>query len=205
MLRLFAGFTFGPVAVAYYAVPSKLLSSINVLFNKVAEVLMPRTARALSAHDHESVYRMFLVGMKANLLLSTGLFLVIAVCSKWILQLWVGGSFADQGWIVMVPLCFSYMIAAQTTIPWTIALGGGLSKLQARFALLSFLVLATLIYPASNLVGVSGPAWAFVVSSLLGYFAISKISFEVFGVDTLFLIRGIQRTSLAPVLRGLFR
>ena len=205
MLRLFVGITFGPVAVAYYAVPSKLLSSINVLFNKVAEVLMPRTARALSARDNESVYRMFLVAMKANLILSTALFLGIAICSRIILRVWVGASFADQGWIVMVPLCFSYMISAQTTIPWTIALGGGLSKLQAGFALLSFLVLSALIYPAANLIGVSGPACAFLASSFLGYFAISRISLRVFGVGTLSLIKGIQSTSLAPVLRGLFR
>jgi len=182
-IRFFISVYFNPAAVSYFVAPTKLLSSITILFNKIGEIFYPISANANANGEKVKFKRIFLSSYKTSVLVIVPLFLLIAFFSRAILSFWIGNEFADKAWLIMTILSFSYMIAALTTMIWNIALGYGLSKFAALCSFFVLFAITLFIIPLSILFGIKGTSGAILLSSLNGIFAIFYVIKKIFGLS----------------------
>ena len=200
LVRFFISAYFNPLAVSYFVVPTKLLSSIAILFNKISEVFYPASANAYANGKIIEFKKIFLSSYKTSIILIIPIYLMMTIFSKQILSLWIGSEFAEQAWLIMTVLSFYYMIASITTMIWNIALGHGLSKISAICSSFALVIIALFILPLSIIFGISGPSFAIALSSLNGIYAIFYVTRKIFNITPKSLIKELINAPLIKII-----
>lgn len=169
----------GPASVTYFAVPLKVTSAMEGGFNSIVGVIFPHISALSAEGKMETMQRLYAKASKYIVALSTPVFLFVAVFSRQILSIWLGGPFAARSWGALTLLCCASLLAVWTMVPANTIYGTGDTKIAAVFGSivvtlnLLFSVLLTLDY------GINGTASAVLLTAIQGPFFIWYVTGRV--------------------------
>jgi O-antigen/teichoic acid export membrane protein len=165
--KLIVGALAGPVAVTFYTVPATLAGRILGLTYRLSSVIYPR-ASSLAASKKIDELRPLYIGATRYItyinLIALGL---VALAGDEFLQRWVGSSFVDQGYIVLVLMTLAILVDSFTNIPSLINDALGHPQVTGKFALARGIIGIALVYVGTLTGGIIGAAVAHLTASIL--------------------------------------
>jgi O-antigen/teichoic acid export membrane protein len=177
--RYIIALTISVTAVAYYATPYEVITKLWIIPGALTAVLLPRFARA-SAHqraqDGALLRRSTLLVFSAVYPLALG----IALFSRELLELWLGGDFAARSYPLLQVFAFGILANCLAHIPFTFLQGIGRADITARLHALEFPLFVLLLWLAAQSFGLFGAALAWLLrilvdTGLLFYFSGRKL------------------------------
>jgi O-antigen/teichoic acid export membrane protein len=155
----------GAAAVALYAVPQKLFSTVSMVIGMANAPLWPAYGEAIARRDVAWVRRVFFASMRVTLAISVPLCTLLALAGPWILRVAVGKSLHASMSLLVVLAVWAIINAISTVIAMLLN-GAGVLKAQAIVWVFSSLAnLALSIYFTRRL-GVIGVCLGSIISQL---------------------------------------
>ncbi|MBX9612210.1 MAG: flippase [Burkholderiales bacterium] len=166
----------GANVVAFYSIPAEMLTRVLILPAALTSALFPRLAAVMTGNPSEArrVYKKCLKVVATALL---PVCLIIAIGSKYGLNVWLGKEFADQSWIIVVIMAAGIFFNGIAQVPFAAVQATGNARatgLLHTFELLLYLPLLLLLLKTNGLVG-AAIAWTIRVGfDLLALLIIQK-------------------------------
>ena len=189
--KLFIGAILGTTAVGYYAVPSRVLNSLLAGVASMGFAIMPRASEISSPDNHEKQKDLYLRTSYYLILFITPVFLVLILLSKRFMTFWMGSEFAEHSWLLMSIIALSYYLSASTNALWNVAIGMGLSKLQAVFSVILTIVSLAALYPMTVKWGIQGTAVAVLSGSIVVPMTFYYMNKKVFHVQQWLFVKKV--------------
>jgi O-antigen/teichoic acid export membrane protein len=165
--KLIVGAIGGPVALAFYTVPVQLAGRILGLTYRLSSVIYPK-ASALAASGRISELRSVYLGvMRYVTYINLAALGMIVLAGDIFLRKWVGESFVQQGYPVLVLMTVALLIDSLTNIPSMVNDALGHPRITGRFALANGVLGVALVYLGTKFGGIIGAATGHLLSSLL--------------------------------------
>lgn len=149
----------GASVVAYYTVPFEALIRVLVLPAALTAALFPRIAAVmkLSPAEAKILYRKCLL-LVAGVLLPVCI--LIALGSKWGLELWLGQDFADRSWAIVSVMALGLLLNGMAHVPFAAIQAGGDSRTTAYLHLIELVFYVPLLFYSMKTFGILGAAIA---------------------------------------------
>ena len=183
IVRLIVGIILGPVGVTYYVVPWKIITAVGGLLSSAAVVLFPYASEIGVLSSGEKIRRIFMEASKVFAAIQFPLFLSLAVFSKPILTVWMGENFAEETWFVLSVLAFTASLGSISTIPNLFTMGLGYAKIITYFSIFTIVFYTITVPVFTHLVGVTGTAWAMLISSMPGLALVVYVLKNIFWIN----------------------
>lgn len=129
----------GAAAVAAYAVPQKLFSSVAMVINMAVSPLWPAYGEAIARGDVAWVRRIFFASCRTAFLSSTFLCALLALAGPWILRVAVGKTLDAPRSLLVVLAIWGVVEATSVTMAMLLN-GAGVLKQQTGIAIIVSLV-----------------------------------------------------------------
>ncbi len=165
--KLIIGTLAGPVALAFYTVPTQLAGRILGLSFRLSSVIFPRVSSLAASGEQLLLRRMYLDASRLLTYLNLSVLGLIVVGGDEFLRRWVGAEFVAPGYPVLILITLALMVDSLTNIPSLITDGLGQPRITGRFALARGVVGLLLVFAGTRLAGIEGAAMAHLASSLL--------------------------------------
>ena len=145
--------------VAYYTVPFEALIRVLVLPAALTAALFPRIASVMKLNPAEAkiLYRKCLL-IVAGILLPVCI--LIALGSRWGLQLWLGQDFADRSWAIVSVMALGLLLNGMAHVPFAVIQAGGDSRTTAYLHLIELVFYVPLLFYCMKTFGILGAAIA---------------------------------------------
>ena len=180
--RFFIAGTLSAAWVAYYALPSELVTRALILPGALTGVLFPRLASLLT-HDIAAARSLY----RRCMLVLTGLLLPIclamAVGAHWGLTFWLGAEFASHAAPVLSVLALGLLFNGVAFVPFAAVQAAGHARITAQLHLIELVLYLPLLWWALNRFGLVGAAAVWTARV---------------GLDLLLLLIAVQRYVLRP-------
>lgn len=165
--KLIIGSMLGPVALAFYTVPSTLASRALGLTYRLSSVIYPR-ASALAATDRMDELRStYLAAMRHITYINLVALGMIVLAGEEFLRRWVGEEFVAQGYPVLVLMTIALLVDSLTNIPSLVNDALGHPRITGRFALARTAIGLGLVWVGCELSGIVGATVGHLVATLL--------------------------------------
>lgn len=165
--KLIIGTLAGPVALAFYTVPTQLAGRILGLSFRLSSVIFPRVSALAASGEQDRLRSMYLDASRLLTYLNLSVLGMIVLVGDAFLQRWVGPEFVAAGYPVLVLITLALLVDSLTNIPSLITDGLGQPQVTGRFALMRGVVGLLLVFVGTQLAGIEGAALAHLLSSLL--------------------------------------
>lgn len=170
--------------VTFYVIPSNLTQKIQGLMTAAMNILFPVSSALSGSGQIERLKLLYFKATKVVLFFATAISVPIFIFSNKFLFFWLGGEFAIQSTVVMMILVPTYFILGVTSVPWSICLGVGKSKVNAFFSIIVALLNVALILIFVKPFGLNGVALAYLLSVVLvNPFVINYIEKKILGLS----------------------
>lgn len=176
--KIIIGIFLGPIAVAFYSVPQKLVFYLQILLSKAQSPLFPRFINLYSSNDIQSLRKLYCKGFCYSLALSLPICIVYISFGGLFQGLWMGQEF-EKMHNVLIVLTF-YTFFSQPIIG-TFLNSTPLRKTAARWNLLQAILNVVLSIIFIQYWGLIGVAFATLIPSfiigflLLNYVVLKKV------------------------------
>ncbi len=165
--KLLVGSLAGPVALAFYTVPTQLAGRLLGLTFRLASVIYPRVS-ALSASGGEPALRtLYLDATRLLGYLNIAVLGLVALTGDIFLRHWVGPAFVADGYQVLLLVTAALLADSLTTLPSLVNDGLGHPKITGRFAIARGVLGVGLVWVGIVSGGIVGAAAAHLLASLL--------------------------------------
>jgi O-antigen/teichoic acid export membrane protein len=165
--KLIVGALGGPIALTFYTVPVNLAGRILGLTYRLSSVIYPR-ASALAASGRISELRPLYLGvMRYVTYINLAALGMIVLAGEEFLRRWVGESFVQQGYPVLVLITIALLVDSLTNIPSMVNDALGHPRISGRFALAKGLIGVALVYLGTSIGGIVGAAIGHLLSSVI--------------------------------------
>ena len=134
-LQVLIAVILGAGAVAYFAVPMRLVSGMEAGLSSLVCVIFPYVSGLNARRNVESLQKLYSHASKYVVALSAPPYLFVILFSHQILRIWLGSNFAERGWLVLSLLAASSLLAIWTMVPANTAFGTGNPKITVCFLL----------------------------------------------------------------------
>ncbi len=165
--KLLVGALAGPIALAFYTVPSQLAGRLLGLTYRLASVIYPRVSALAATGDRQELRVLYLDATRIVGYLNFAALGMIALTGDVFLRRWVGAEFVADGYPVLLLITTALMADSLTTIPSLVNDGLGHPQISGRFALARGLLGVALVWAGMAAGGIVGAAAAHLVASLL--------------------------------------
>ncbi len=165
--KLIIGTLAGPVALAFYTVPTQLAGRILGLSFRLSSVIFPRVSSLAACGEQAQLRAMYLDASRLLTYLNLSVLGLIVLVGDEFLRRWVGTEFVTPGYPVLILITLALMVDSLTNIPSLITDGLGQPRVTGRFALARGLVGLVLVYAGTRAAGIEGAAMAHLLSSVL--------------------------------------
>lgn len=165
--KLIIGTIAGPVALAFYTVPTQLAGRVLGLSYRLSSVIFPRVSALAAGGEQAQLRTMYLDASRLLTYLNLSVLGMIVLVGDEFLRRWVGAEFVTPGYPVLVLITLALMVDSLTNIPSLITDGLGQPRVTGRFALARGLVGLVLVYAGTRAAGIEGAAVAHLASSAL--------------------------------------
>lgn len=165
--KLIIGALAGPIALAFYSVPSQLASRILGLTFRLSSVIYPRVSALAATGEQQRLHTLYLDATRLLSYLNFAVLGIIALTGEAFLQRWVGPEFVAEGYPVLLLVTLALLTDSLTVIPSLVNDGLGHPRITGRFALARGLLGVPMVYAGTVAGGIVGAAAAHLLSSLL--------------------------------------
>jgi O-antigen/teichoic acid export membrane protein len=165
--KLIVGALAGPIAVTFYSVPATLASRILGLTYRLGSVIYPRASSLAASQKISELRPIYLGAMRYVSFINLVALGMIVLAGDEFLARWVGQSFVDQGYTVLVLMTLALLVDSLTNIPSLVNDALGHPRITGRFALARGLIGVTMVYFGTLAGGIVGAATAHLISSVL--------------------------------------
>ena len=148
--------------VAYYSVPSEMLSRVLIVPAALTGALFPRISALIVSRPTEA-WPMYKKSVLTVAVVLVPVCLAIALGSHWGLQLWLGKDFADNSWLVASILAAGVLCNGLAQVPYAVIQAAGNSRLTAILHLIELVLYVPILVAGLMLYGVAGAAIAWVI------------------------------------------
>lgn len=165
--KLIIGSLAGPVALAFYTVPSQLAGRILGLTFRLSSVIYPRVSALAATGQEQRLQSLYLDATRLLTYLNCAALCIIALTGDLFLARWVGPEFVAKGYPVLLLVTLALLSDSLTVIPSLVNDGLGHPRITGRFALARGLLGVPMVYAGTLAGGIVGAAAAHLLSSLL--------------------------------------
>lgn len=165
--KLIIGTLAGPVALAFYTVPTQLAGRVLGLSFRLSSVIFPRVSSLAASGEQVRLRLMYLDASRLLTYLNLSVLGLIVLVGDEFLRRWVGAEFVTPGYPVLILITLALMVDSLTNIPSLITDGLGQPRVTGRFALARGVVGLVLVYAGTRAAGIEGAAVAHLASSVL--------------------------------------
>lgn len=164
--RFFISAALGAAVVAYYIVPSEVITRATILPGALTSALFPRLS-SLIATDRRAARALYVrcVLVLAGLLLPVCL--AMAFGAHWGLSIWLGVAFADQSALVLSVLALGLFFNGIAFVPFAAVQAAGYARITAQFHVIELIVYLPLLLWALDHYGLVGAAAAWTTRVIL--------------------------------------
>ena len=168
----------GASVVAYYTVPAEFLIRFLMIPAALTTTLFPLFTKDVAA-DLFSANTLYIKSLKLVSLVMGIVMLAVIILSHKGLTLWLGDSFADSAYVIVMILAIGIFFNSLAQIPHTLLQGGGHVKLTSLIHVFEAIIYVPTLFLIVPIYGIEGVAvlWscrAFVDFLLLVYFCKRK-------------------------------
>ncbi len=165
--KLLVGSLAGPVALAFYTVPSQLAGRLLGLTYRLASVIYPRVSALAATGEQSALRALYLDATRLLGYLNFAVLGMIALAGDSFLRRWVGPEFVAEGYPVLLLITAALLADSLTTIPSLVNDGLGHPKITGRFAIARGVFGVGLVWVGISVGGIVGAAAAHLLASLL--------------------------------------
>ena len=115
--RFLLGALVGVAAVGYYTAPFDGVMRLLIIPASLMGAVYPTVSALAAINDHDRVSRVFGHALRKTALLVAIPSLVLAIAGPWLLELWLGREFAEQGRVVVRILALGVFVNAVAHVP----------------------------------------------------------------------------------------
>jgi O-antigen/teichoic acid export membrane protein len=185
LFLMIIGVILGPVSVAIYNVPVRLLSRLQAFAHRISYVVFPVVSELKSDNYIDKIYRVYEKVSKYVFFIVSVFCISVVSFSYPLLRFWIGKDFAEKGFIVLILLTFAYYFHSISMVPSLVVIGMGKPKYNAIFSMLSATLSIILLIPFSSKFGITGSAAAFLVSSFVVPFFIIIVNKRILKISSI--------------------
>jgi len=160
--RFFISGALGAAVVAFYIIPSEVITRATMLPGALTSALFPRLS-SLIASDRVAARALYV----RCILVLTGLLLPVSLAmafdAHWGLSIWLGAAFADQSAPVLSVLALGLFFNGIAFVPFAAVQAAGHARITAQFHIIELVLYLPLLLWALNHHGLIGAAAAWTV------------------------------------------
>ncbi|MBR7779952.1 flippase [Undibacterium rugosum] len=165
----------GAAVVAYYTVPSEFLIRILILPAALTTTLFPVFAKKISTNLVEA-HDLYKKSLKFIFVVMFPLLSLIACCSRFGLNIWLGANFADNSYLVVIVMALGILFNSLAQIPHSAIQANGNVKLTSLIHLGEFILYAPLLIGLVHIYGILGAALAWTVRACIDFLILHKFA-----------------------------
>lgn len=154
-------------AVGFYAAPQEMVTRLYIVPSSIVGTLFPAfaalTATAGVAMGAGGIERMMVGGAKYLLALLAPVLIALALLSADVLELWLGGDFAEQSATALALLSIGMLVNSLAFLPSALIQAAGRPDLTAKFHLLELPIHLVVLWLMVREWGISGAAAAWSI------------------------------------------
>lgn len=165
--KLLVGSLAGPIALAFYTVPTQLAGRLLGLSYRLASVIYPRVSALAASGSDAALRSMYLDATRLLGYLNFAVLGLVALTGDSFLRHWVGMEFVSDGYPVLLLITAALLADALTTLPSLVNDGLGHPKITGRFAVLRGVLGVGLVWIGIEVGGIVGAAAAHLLASVL--------------------------------------
>lgn len=173
--RLIIPIFVGPSQLTYYSLPGNIPARIPAITDNLSGIIFPVSTSLKSAGNEEKLKRFYIRSVRLMFLISSAITLSIIFLSDKILRYWLNADFADKSTHILIILAVTNFIISLLSPITSFFMGIGKLK---RLSLVSFsmaAINAILLLILLPRYGITGAAWAFLISILPIFYALYLI------------------------------
>lgn len=155
----------GANVVAYYTVPSEMLTRLLILPLALTSALFPRLASEIVV-DSLNATTLYRKSLKLIAWIMTPICVLIAIGSYWGLSLWLGKSFADHSWGIVAILAVAMLFNSIAQVPYANIQAAGRSRVTALIHIVELIFYLPILYLFMKQFGLIGAATASAIRVL---------------------------------------
>ncbi len=165
--RIIIAALLGISSVTYYAIPVMLAGRISALTQRTGVVIFPAVSALQGKSQPEMIAELYTAASRLILTLSAAICLPLVFFGPQFLALWMDADFAANAGTVMVLVTVASLVDATTAPPTFVLNGIGRPRIPGVSAIIHATLFLLLIRPFALWLGISGVAWALLISNLV--------------------------------------
>ena len=152
----------GAGVVAYYSVPSDMLSRLSIIPVAVTAALFPKLTAELITNPVAAymLYRKSLLWVSVVML---PVCIAVAVSSRWGLSLWLGSDFAEHAWKLVAVLVVGVLFNGIALVPYSVIQASGYSVITAKLHAIELIFYVPMLVVSLHLFGLMGVVLTWVM------------------------------------------
>jgi len=185
LFQMIIGVIFGPVSVAVYNVPNRLLSRIEAFGYRVSYVIFPMVSELKAGNDIDRIQRIYEKLSRYMFYILSIFYISIVSFGHSVLRYWIGKDFAEKSFLVLILISFGSYLNSISMVPSLVVYGMGKPKYNAIFSMISGMLSIILLIPLSHKFGIAGSSAAFLISSFNVPFFIMIVNNHIIKISSI--------------------
>lgn len=182
--------------VTYYAAPYEVATRLWVIPGSLSVILFPAFSLLKGKNAYEHMNVIFRRSTKYFIML-IGLAVVIMVFfAHDILQIWLGGDFAQRSTLIFQILLLSFLVGSLASIPYSLIYGIGRPDIMAKLYILELLIYLPFVFFMVRHWGMNGAAIACTIRATLDMVIFFFFACKLSKINMLSFFRGAFLSSL---------
>lgn len=147
--------------VAFYTVPSEMLTRVLILPAALTTALFPRLVAVMTT-DTTQAKRLYRKCLKIVITVLLPVCALIALGSKWGMTLWLGQEFAEHSWVIVCVLAAGLLFNGIAYVPFAAIQAAGDARTTAYVHIIELAFYIPLLFACLKFFGLTGAAiaWA---------------------------------------------
>ncbi|MFA5029395.1 MAG: oligosaccharide flippase family protein [Patescibacteria group bacterium] len=164
--RLLIPIFLGPTALTYYSLPGNVANHTPGVTNSLTAVLFPMVAGLKGVKENEKIKNIYIKSLRLITILSAAITVSIIAFAYKILFFWIGAELAEKSTAILIILALTYFVISLSRPLTSFLLGLEKTKFLAVCSVLMAIFNLILILALLPTFGITGAAWAFLISVL---------------------------------------
>ena len=161
--RFMLGGLIGVSAVGYYTAPFDGVMRMLIIPASLMGAVYPSISALAATGNHEVIHRVYAEALRKTVSLLVLPVLILAIFGPWLLRLWLGEAFAEQGQTAVRILAFGVLLNAAAHVPSGFITALGRPDIKAKLHVGELIFYVPLAYFLIKRFGVAGAALAWTI------------------------------------------
>lgn len=180
--RFLIGSLLSMAAVAYYTAPYEVVTRVSILPLSLVMVLFPLFS-AIGNGSRKVLAVFYSRSIKYLLLIVGPLVMIMILFADDILQIWLGGEFAEKSILVFQILAIGVLANSLARVPHSFLQGLGRPDITAKFHLLELILYIPLLWFLLENMGIAGGALAWTLRVALDALLLFGASWKLYNMS----------------------